>query len=132
MNIGENIKYFRKANNMLQQDLADKLKVTKGAVSSWEVGRTEPNIGMIEAMCSIFQCQKSDLLDLDIKDGWHDYTPPEGTPTYKVAWPPNQVILSDHEEKVITAYRNAPDGIQEAVDKLLDIDSEKKKAFSGA
>lgn len=124
MNIGENIKYFRKANNMLQKDLADKLKVTKGAVSSWEVGRTEPNIGMIEAMCAIFNCKKSDLLDRELNDGWHDYTPPEGTRTFVN---PHKIHVTDEEEKIILAYRVADDFDQRFVRRILNIDDGEKE-----
>lgn len=63
MNIAENIKRLRKLNNMEQRDLADKLNISNKTVSSWEKGRTEPKMGMIEEMCKIFGCEKSELID---------------------------------------------------------------------
>lgn len=48
---------------MTQGELADKLNVTNKAISSWENDRTEPNMGMIEAMCKVFQCTKTELID---------------------------------------------------------------------
>ena len=63
MNIGENIKNIRKAHGMEQAELAEKLHISNKTVSSWECGRTEPKIGMIEAMCKIFDCDKSAFLD---------------------------------------------------------------------
>ena len=63
MGIGKNIERLRKLNKMTQSELGEKLHVSNKAVSSWEKDRTEPNIGMIEAMCEIFKCQKTDLID---------------------------------------------------------------------
>ena len=61
--VGENIKSFRKKNKMMQQELAELLNVSHATVSSWEIGRTEPKMGMIEKMCEIFGCEKSELID---------------------------------------------------------------------
>ena len=73
MNIGENIKTYRKINKITQSELAEKLNVTNKAISSWECGRTEPCMGMIEEMCKIFQCTKTELIDgLTIDDIQHD------------------------------------------------------------
>jgi len=63
MNIAENIKKFRLSMKMEQQDLADRLHISNKTVSSWECGRTEPKMGMIEAMAEIFGCSKTDLID---------------------------------------------------------------------
>lgn len=63
MSIGKNIKTLRNQRNMTQGELADKLNVTNKAVSSWENDRTEPNMGMIEQMCRVFQCTKTELID---------------------------------------------------------------------
>lgn len=61
--IGKNIEILRKKNNLKQSELGAKLHVTNKTISSWENGRTEPNIGMIEKMCSIFNCSKTDIID---------------------------------------------------------------------
>lgn len=63
MSIGKNIEILRKKNNLKQSELGAKLHVTNKTISSWENGRTEPNIGMIEKMCSIFNCSKTDIID---------------------------------------------------------------------
>ena len=61
--IAKNIETFRKQLKLTQRELSEKLNVSNKTVSSWESGRTEPNIGMIEAMCAIFDCSKTDLID---------------------------------------------------------------------
>lgn len=63
MGIGRNIESFRKQAKLTQGELGEKLHVSNKTISSWEKGRTEPNIGMIEAMCEIFKCEKTDLID---------------------------------------------------------------------
>ena len=46
-NVGKNIKKFREAKNMTQEQLAEKLFVTRQAVSNWENGKTQPDIDTI-------------------------------------------------------------------------------------
>ena len=65
MGISKNIEMFRKRNKITQKELSQRLNVSDKTVSSWESGRTEPNIGMIEALCKIFDCTKSELIDGD-------------------------------------------------------------------
>ncbi len=43
----ERLKSLRQEKNMLQQDLAEHLKVSKSTVSGWEVGRNQPNYDML-------------------------------------------------------------------------------------
>ena len=63
MDIGKNIKTMRQSRQITQNELANKLNVTNKAISSWERGRTEPNMGMIEEMCKVFVCTKTELID---------------------------------------------------------------------
>lgn len=42
--IGNNIRRFREKAGISQEALADKLSVTRQAVSNWELGKTEPDI----------------------------------------------------------------------------------------
>ncbi len=54
MTLGERIKELRKQNHMTQVDLAKKLNVTKGTVSTWETNSRTPNFDTMEEMCSLF------------------------------------------------------------------------------
>lgn len=62
MGIGKNIKYYRKLNNYSQSDLAKILQISNKTISSWEIDRTEPNMGMVEKMCSVLGCNKTELI----------------------------------------------------------------------
>ena len=48
MNIGDNIKKMRELRGLKQSDLAEILNISDKTVSSWEINRTEPKMGMIE------------------------------------------------------------------------------------
>lgn len=66
MSIGENIRTLRKRNNITQEELGKILNVSDKTVSSWEIDRTEPSIGMVYKMASYFGCKLSDLVgDID-------------------------------------------------------------------
>ncbi len=107
--IGDNIRKIREEKGLSQLDLAKKLNVSDRTISSWEVNRTEPKLGMIEALCIALRCQKSDIIGSEA---------------------PMTMRLSPHERTVIIAYRQNQ-GMQEAVDRLLGIDLLEKKAAEG-
>lgn len=68
MSIGDNIKIWRERRNLKQSELADELGVSDKTVSSWEINRTEPKMGMIEKICSVLNCKKSDIVGGDTDD----------------------------------------------------------------
>lgn len=61
--LGENIRAYRISNGLDQGQLGELVGVSDKTVSSWEVGRTEPKMGMIERICEALHCQKSDLIE---------------------------------------------------------------------
>lgn len=63
--IGDNIRKYRKANNMSQDDLAEKLQVTRQSVSLWETGQTQPSLDSVVALARIFRITTDDLLTGD-------------------------------------------------------------------
>ncbi|MBQ0111066.1 MAG: helix-turn-helix transcriptional regulator [Oscillospiraceae bacterium] len=60
--IGDNIRNYRKANNMSQDELAEKLDVTRQSISLWENGQTQPSLDNIVAMAKLFGVSTDDLL----------------------------------------------------------------------
>lgn len=52
--IGENISALRRANNLTQQQLANKLNYSNKAVSRWEKGECLPSIEILSAICDFF------------------------------------------------------------------------------
>ncbi|MGN0993029.1 MAG: helix-turn-helix transcriptional regulator [Bacilli bacterium] len=54
---------LRKDNNLSQELLADKLGVSRQAVSKWESGSSYPDMEKMIEMCKILNCTLEDLLD---------------------------------------------------------------------
>ena len=67
MGIGKNIKKFRELNNLTQDELGEKMGVSGKTVSSWELNRTEPKMGMIEKLSNYFGCDTSELIGEAVK-----------------------------------------------------------------
>ena len=62
MDFKANLRDLRTARGLTQKDLAIKLNVSDRTISSWEAGRTEPNMGMVEELSKVLNCRKSDLI----------------------------------------------------------------------
>lgn len=54
---------LRKENNLSQEQLADKIGVSRQAVSKWESGSSYPDMDKMIQICSILNCTLEDLLD---------------------------------------------------------------------
>ena len=61
-NIGNRISTLRKAQNLTQKELAEKLHVSNNVVSKWELGLSEPNISMLNELASVFGLTLSEFL----------------------------------------------------------------------
>lgn len=62
MNIGERIFELRKASGLSQEELAEKLGVSRQSVSKWESGNVMPDIDKAVAMCELFGVSTDYLL----------------------------------------------------------------------
>lgn len=62
----ENLRYLRKSNNMSQEDLANKLSVSRQAVSRWETGDTMPDAEMLIKLSELFNASTDSLLKEDM------------------------------------------------------------------
>lgn len=61
--VGKNLKNIRKKNDLTQDELAEKLSVTRQAVSNWENGKTEPDIETLTNISQIFDISIDELVD---------------------------------------------------------------------
>ncbi len=68
MNLSDNLKKIRKDNNLSQEDLAEKLGVSRQSVSKWESGLAYPEMDKVLELCKIFNLNIDDLLNQDIKE----------------------------------------------------------------
>ncbi len=65
MILAENIRKFRKASRLTQEELAGKLGVTFQAVSKWENGRSAPDVAVLPCIARIFDITMDELFDYD-------------------------------------------------------------------
>lgn len=65
-----NIATLRKARNMTQAELADKLGVSRSALAMWECGENLPPTKHLIAICDVLDCSLDELLR-EPKDGEH-------------------------------------------------------------
>ncbi len=67
MNLNERITTARKQSGLSQEQLGEKLGVSRQAVSKWENGQTNPDVAYVAEMCRLFGVS-SDWLLLGIED----------------------------------------------------------------
>lgn len=68
MKFGDNLKAIRKQNKMSQEQLAEKVNVSRQSVSKWENGEAYPEMHNILQLCKIFNCKINDLVHTDMSD----------------------------------------------------------------
>lgn len=62
MNFSEQIKKIRKDRNLTQQDMAEKLGISRQAVSNWENDKNLPDIEMLIRMSQVFHLTLDELI----------------------------------------------------------------------
>ena len=62
MNLADNLKRIRKDNNLSQEQLAEKLGVTRQAVSKWESGISYPEMDKVMQICQLFNLNINELV----------------------------------------------------------------------
>lgn len=67
MTIADKIKYLRKENNMTQEDLANKLNVSRQTISKWETNVAIPDADNIVAISKLFNITTDELLNYKIE-----------------------------------------------------------------
>lgn len=75
--IDMNIKYFRKRCGLTQEQLAEKLSVTRQTLAKWENGEASPTIDDCIRMADIFGITVNDLA-ADMKEEELDFVSPKG------------------------------------------------------
>lgn len=68
MKFGDNLKQIRKSKKISQEELADKLGVSRQSVSKWETGENYPTMQNIVCLCDIFRCKMNDLVHESFED----------------------------------------------------------------
>lgn len=93
-----NIRQRRLALGMEQKELAEKLDVHKNTISSWEIGRTKPDITQVPAICDALQLSLYELFSI-----------PAPIPRY-----------TPREDRLIGNYRKLADPFKSHVDAIVN------------
>ena len=67
MNLGNKIMTLRKKNNLSQEDLAEKVGVTRQTISKWELEETAPDINQAKKLSMIFNVSLDELVNNDVE-----------------------------------------------------------------
>lgn len=67
MNFAQKMKSYRQKNNWTQQDVAERLTVSRKTISSWENSRSYPDIFMLVQISDLYRVSLDDLLREDHK-----------------------------------------------------------------
>ncbi len=75
--IGEFLKALRKENNLTQEELADKMNVTRRTVSRWETGANLPDLSILVELADLYNVdmreifngeRKNETMEKDLKE----------------------------------------------------------------
>lgn len=75
MNLAEKIIKIRQENNLTQDEMAQKLFVTRQAISKYERGISYPSLDVLYLICKEFKISMNELLDVSDKKINSDYKP---------------------------------------------------------
>ena len=68
MELGEKILELRKKMNFSQEELAEKVNVTRQTISKWELGETCPDIKQAKELSKIFSISLDEMVGNDISE----------------------------------------------------------------
>ena len=68
MALGQNILNLRKKNGLSQEQLGEKVNVTRQTISNWELEETAPNPDQLKSLLKALNVSVDDLIDNDIQN----------------------------------------------------------------
>lgn len=100
MGVKENIIKLRKLTGVTQEELGRIAKVSRSAVSLWEIGESEPRMGAVQLMADYFRIRKANI----IEDGGMDNISVSANGVlFEVR---DDDVLSDDEREVVEIMRS--------------------------
>ena len=60
---GKLIAQKRKAHNLTQEQLAEKLGLSNKTISKWETGKCMPDYSIVKPLCEVFEITIAELMD---------------------------------------------------------------------
>lgn len=63
MNFGKKLTKLRKKEGLSQEELGEKLNVTRQTISKWELGQSKPDTDKLKEICNLFNVDMNTLVD---------------------------------------------------------------------
>lgn len=114
--LAQNIKYLRKEKGFTQEGLAGKLGINRAALGSYEEGRAEPKLAVLQMMAQYFSCSLDDLLHLDFAQGKRRSAPDKKGQNLRVL---TVAVNQEDQERIVVVPVKAAAGY---LDGFSDVD----------
>ena len=93
----ENLVQLRKFKSLTQEEVAEKLGVSRQAVAKWESGESVPDIDKCSLLAQLFEVSLDDLVNFEPAENMNVFIPPKGKHMFGV------VTVGDKGQIVIPA-----------------------------
>lgn len=93
----DNLIRLRKIKRLTQEELAEKVGVTRQAIAKWEAGETMPDLERSRVLAEVFEVSLDDLANFEPDENWGIGVPPKGKHIFGV------VTVGDKGQIVIPA-----------------------------
>jgi AbrB family looped-hinge helix DNA binding protein len=93
----DNLVHLRKLNRMTQEDVAEKVGVTRQAIAKWESGETVPDLDKCSLLADVFGVSLDDLANYKAEENLGLDLPPKGKHLFGI------VTVGDKGQIVIPA-----------------------------
>lgn len=100
--IGENLLALRKINRMTQEEVAEKIGVSRQAVAKWESGESLPDIEKAQSLARLFGVSLDELMDYTPAETGLSTPPPKGKYIFGVVTigDKGQVVIPQKARKI--------------------------------
>ena len=93
----DNLVHLRKLNRLTQEDIAEKVGVTRQAIAKWEAGETVPDLDKCRLLADVFGVSLDDLAKYKAEENLGLDLPPKGKHLFGI------VMVGDKAQIVIPA-----------------------------
>ena len=113
MSVGENIRRLRLSAKLTQQELADKLNVTRSTVTQWERGWSMPRMSKLRSISEVFDVPYSEVVaESADKSGYANNASHRSTVTLVSIRALSQQAFSKQDTTPITIEMDSPQTIE--------------------